>query len=608
MSQVSVIKFRFSEEIPALESLISELSSEGKFSFEVENSKVSPEVATILTFTEIGIIFACVKDKADLAELMIFLKRDCQKLKNVVWDCVVVGSYDRQLLDLALNPLGISAIYPLEFDPAKVRQKVEDFLADPKVPVQIEEPSADKPPVTKPATAKPQAVKPASAKTPEGFERMPALNLEADIWLLEDPAHCRRTLNTWVINITGPSTKIGTWTKLTPGVWEFKVTESEKEVFGVGAGKWCVHAAAMPKLSWEEKRWTIQGKEVELYYQISDEKHFKIQSVGTALKVAQNSLHAEMKRDLIRESFSDKFVFSSEGAKSSKPKVFDEAEKEAKELEIKLTPPAEKAWGRKTSEEEDNQKSGQKLRRDTPKGRSKKPDEELFSDDVPVIFDDIEASSDSKNEEKKKAVTEEKKPKASLVERKKKLLEKKQQIKKKRELSPADRFKNLQGKIGTQAKADQESSRGVPHKVRKPLRQKLPKLSEDSLDAELEELKATTLEAKMPAAFSVSAVSGDQTISCHLLDVSESYVYIYSERSSASLDGPLSFAISYEFGGEHINLSFEGRVVDETKIENGVLQLICPDESSSERVSTFLSEIWEAVRPVEDHFYSSKKR
>lgn len=321
MTTVSIVKFRCSDDVKQLDSILARIQSQNVYSLDVENSPIPQEVATILAFNQGGLLLACIKNKQDLADLMMFLKRDSQILSNCNWKCMVFEDYQPIMLKHALNPLGVSEIYPLKFNPALVQLRIETFL------------KSFQPSEELPAEAK-------SDFSPEISWSDP-LNSEADIWLMDDLSHCRKVLDSWVISIQGPSTHIGTWEKVATRTWAFKIQESEKDIFGAGRGRWQVEAVAMPKLDWKEKRWIIQGQEIQLYYKIGSEKIYKIYSKDYSLQVSKDSLDAQMKRDLILNSYSDKFVFKSQSKTETVPETKVETLM-SKLLELKLVPVEEK--------------------------------------------------------------------------------------------------------------------------------------------------------------------------------------------------------------------------------------------------------------------------
>ncbi len=317
MISVSVVKFRCTDDLKQLDSILAQINSQNVFSLDIENSPIPQEVATILAFNQGGLLLACVRNKQDLADLIMFLKRDSHILSNLKWKCLVFEDYQPNMLQHALSPFGLTDIFPLRFNPAIVKLRIENFLKS-FLPTE-------------------EIIPERKSESSEGISWTDPLNLEADIWLLEDLSHCRKVLNSWVISIQGPSTHIGTWEKVAPKTWAFKISENEKEIFGVGGGRWLVEAVAMPKLDWQEKRWVIQGQEIQLYYRNGEEKIHKIFSRDGSLQITKDSLHAQMKRDLILNSFSDKFIFKVEAKKEEVPELEVEAAL-ATWLELKLVP------------------------------------------------------------------------------------------------------------------------------------------------------------------------------------------------------------------------------------------------------------------------------
>jgi tetratricopeptide (TPR) repeat protein len=326
MISVSVVKFRFPDDVKGLDSIFSDISLQKEFSLDVENSPIPQEVATILAFNQGGLLLACIKNKQDLADLMMFLKRDSKILSSLKWKCIVFEDFQPIMLKHALTPLGVTDIFPLSFNVPVVKLKIESFLKT----FLLTENLTDQHEI----------------ELQEGVAWVEPLNLEADFWLLEDLSQTRKVLNSWVISIQGPSTQIGFWEKVSAQTWAYKVNVSEQEIFGVGGGKWHVKALVIPKLDWKEKRWIIQGNDVELYYQVGEEKFHKIISKERSLEIAKDSLHAQMKRDFILSSFNEKFIFKVESKTTYTPEIEVETST-AKFLELKLEPVEKKSMKHK---------------------------------------------------------------------------------------------------------------------------------------------------------------------------------------------------------------------------------------------------------------------
>jgi hypothetical protein len=388
MGTISVIKFLFTKEHKVLDDLLAGYRASPE-KFEVEECRISQELATILGAAERGVIVAALRSKDDLSQIANFVKKDSKLLGKVSYKFLVIDYTRDSNFQQILAKMGILDILNPDVATKALKHKL-DLLVGALGGARPEAPA----PAAKPAAAK------AAEKRPESrVSWAPPLDLEDDIWLVDQPQSIKSLLATWTIHVTGPSTNIGRWVRHGDDAWCFDVRETEREIFAPSSGKWILRGQKIPEISWEGRYWIFRGSEFELFFEAGAVRKTKLRAGAAGFEVAKNSMNGEIKRSFIEESFRTKYVFKSddEGGAGDEPvevpvdgsPLFDDATAVENEAAVR------KAKRRSSYREEpiaghlSGKLAGAKGDAADAAGG------ELFDDNAPVVDDDETGTSDA---------------------------------------------------------------------------------------------------------------------------------------------------------------------------------------------------------------------
>ncbi len=329
--QVTVLKFLFEEDSPILNQVLSPYTAQDdKFIF--ENCSKSQELATILMFSKIALIIASIKNKNDLAEILLFLKKDSKKVSNVKLKVVFFDFWGDKTVAQVADRYRVNEVIPANINPNTLKRKIE-LTINSITPKESTSQKNEKISASKNQTSKNEAQKNAGNiiwKEP--------LDLEDDIWLIDGETQCRNILSTWMVNVIGPSSNVGKWTRLNETSFFFEIRETEREIFSSNNdGKWILLSTTAPEISWTNQMWAFRGANFELYYEYQGKKSFKMLARKGVIEIAKNSMNGEIKRDFINQSFKTTYVFKNEELESKfNDTEIKEDQLEGSELELNL--------------------------------------------------------------------------------------------------------------------------------------------------------------------------------------------------------------------------------------------------------------------------------
>ncbi len=318
MGIVSVIKFLFTKEHRVLDEILLGYRSRPEH-FEVEECRISQELATILSAAERGVVLASLRSKDDLSQIAAFMKKDSKLLGKIPFKFLIFDyTRDANFQQLLLK-MGIREILNPEVNPKALRHKIELLTL---------------------AVGGAKLEAPAGAGKKDTGPRIdwgPPLDLEDDIWLVDNPHTIRNLLSSWTLHVKGPSPNIGRWLRDSQESWVFDVREEEREIFSPSGGRWRLRGQKIPEIDWDGQFWSFRGSQFELFFEAPSVRVTKIRAEAQAILIAKNSMNGEIKRSFIEESFKTKYVFKSDDEGSASPggdDILAEA-LETKDLELR---------------------------------------------------------------------------------------------------------------------------------------------------------------------------------------------------------------------------------------------------------------------------------
>ncbi len=256
---------------------------------------------------EAAILIVSLETRSDLLQVASFMKVVKKIAKDKPLKVVVINFSANKTFELAVNKIGILDIVQADINAKAFKFKLDFWIRS--FQAQLKTSQALNTPKTKKSEA--EATAGTSPNTPSIDWQNP-LDLEDDIWLVENETDCRKVLTKWLISTLGPSPFAGEWKEIKKNLWKFEMTHANKDLFISGSGFWFFQGDIKPDFSWKENNWLFSGDQVSLYFQDPKQTVYRFQSKEKTLSICKNSLYAKTKEEIIRETFNNDIHLKSE--------------------------------------------------------------------------------------------------------------------------------------------------------------------------------------------------------------------------------------------------------------------------------------------------------
>ncbi len=291
----------------------------GSKKFDIEQLSQAAEVNQYIPAVGNGILFFKVQNKVDLQNAVGILKTQKNLIKKGLLKPACITAIKNKKVEQVLAKYGCVDL--LEPDTkAKTLSFKLDFWSKP-ILAHLEK-------VSREEELKVKKKEIEEAKKPkELLNKVPALDLASDFWILKSDTDCKKVLKRYLVRLVGPSSFIGSWVELKarPGdkqpTWKWVLKDTENTDFIKDEGTWYFYGAK-PEFDWKLKKWSFSSELPHLYFYTKDQKvfsRFKIES--NVIDFAKNSEFALTREELIAETCDTKYNFEGEESKTESDDV-----------------------------------------------------------------------------------------------------------------------------------------------------------------------------------------------------------------------------------------------------------------------------------------------
>lgn len=160
---------------------------------------------------------------------------------------------------------------------------------------------------------------------PAEVKMQPPLEILSDFWLIASPAHIKRRLATWMINMIGPPPSVGKWQSLkiknsdgsTEEAWQW-TPRSNPDPFLQEDGAW-IFKGKQPEFSWADYNWLFIAERPDFTFYYEGKPYCeKIQLKDNVLLVSQNTPRASEVLKKIQDLLGSDKTFESGGVVAAK--------------------------------------------------------------------------------------------------------------------------------------------------------------------------------------------------------------------------------------------------------------------------------------------------
>ena len=299
---IPVIKFSFKSDFKVLEDALNMSPA-----FEVEDISSAGDLATFLSTIPAGLVIASLREKEDLIQIATFMKTIKKAAQTTAIKMVVINFSGDKQFEKAIAKLGIQDLVEPAINTKALKFKLDFWMKS--LNGQIKNTVAANQGSTKSSDTKKEDKKSAENQGPVWLD---PLDLEEDIWILNQDSDCKKILSKWLVRLLGPSPYIGQWTDVKNNLWRFDIKESEKDMYVPGNGAWFFFGDQKPDFVWKENLWLITGDNFDLFYKNGDQVSSRMKAKDRTLQICKNSLFAKTKETIILESFDKELVFKKE--------------------------------------------------------------------------------------------------------------------------------------------------------------------------------------------------------------------------------------------------------------------------------------------------------
>jgi hypothetical protein len=290
---------------------INSVQNSSDFDCEIINS--ADEVIQYLNMTPSALLMFEIHDKESLTQVLNVMKSVEKQIKSNSIKVAGFNHLKNENIDKALKKLGCSDIFEHNIKSKTFSYKIDFWfktLKSKSSPSDNLEYKEDK--------DKSSALPESTSKTLNGLHTVAAMQQEDDVWILKNKNDCKNILRRWLVKLMGPSPQVARWSNIklnaesgAKQVWQFEYKEGQASNFGKGRGTWFFEGSR-PEFDWKENVWIFSGSSAALYYAVENKVDFRFQVKNDSMFLAENSLFASSKRELIIESFNREYEFSND--------------------------------------------------------------------------------------------------------------------------------------------------------------------------------------------------------------------------------------------------------------------------------------------------------
>ncbi|WP_408098721.1 hypothetical protein ACJVC5_07350 [Peredibacter sp. HCB2-198] len=303
-NSIPVIKFLFTSEFRVLNETLQAQPGQ-----EVEEFNTVNDLATFVSTVSAGLIISSLRDKNDLVQIASFMKTVKKVAKDTALKIVVINFSGDKQFEKAIAKLGIQDLVEPAINAKAFKFKLDFWMKSLNAQIK-NSPNANAQKNAKSAeAAKALDKKIIDNSAPSWVE---PLDLEDDIWLINNDSDCKKILSKWLIKVVGPGPYVGQWNDVQNNLWRFEIKAAERELYVPGNGHWYFHGDSKPDFVWKENVWLITGDSFDLFYKDGDKIFSRLKCKDKSFTVCKNSLYAKTKEQIITESFDKDMVFRKE--------------------------------------------------------------------------------------------------------------------------------------------------------------------------------------------------------------------------------------------------------------------------------------------------------
>lgn len=304
MNDINVCRYLFLEPWAPLEEAFKS-SPELK----VEDLQGNPQdIVTFLSGEKSALLFFSLGSKDDLVALANFVKMSKKELRDLPHKVIVVNFTGNKNIEKAIMKMGILDILEDGIKPRALRFKIDFWVKS----------------LAHSLKNKPQKESKRELKTSDSNQQekkvdapvwIPAIEQEADIWLVKNELEIKKILNRWLVKFSAPSPHVASWVEVEgqAGIWKFDVKSSHRGLFLLTEGTWYFRGDSKPEFHWKEQQWSMAGTQMELFFQKEKNIFPRFYIKDKILHIAKNSDYALTKQQLIQETLDQELIFKKDG-------------------------------------------------------------------------------------------------------------------------------------------------------------------------------------------------------------------------------------------------------------------------------------------------------
>ncbi len=290
---------------------INSVQNSSDFDCEIINS--ADEVIQYINMTPSALLMFEIHDRESLTQVINVMKSVEKQIKSNSIKVAGFNHLKNENIEKALKKLGCSDLFEHDIKPKTFSYKIDFWF---KTLKSKSSPSDNL--EYKDGKEKSPALTESTSKTLNGLHTVAAMLHEDDVWILKNKNDCKNILRRWLVKLMGPSPQVARWSNVKLNaesgdkqVWQFQYKEGQESSFGKGRGTWFFEGSR-PEFDWKENVWIFSGASAALYYAVENKVDFRFQVKNNSMFLAENSLFATSKRDLIIESFNREYEFSND--------------------------------------------------------------------------------------------------------------------------------------------------------------------------------------------------------------------------------------------------------------------------------------------------------
>ena len=283
----------------------------------LHDAQSEKDIIQELQATGRGLLIFCIRHKEDLTLVLNAMTTLRPFVKCKALRVIGVNEIDHPQIPQMLLKRGCADVFSSKLTAKALRHKINQALrivatcAAPNMPMP--QASASAAGTTKKAAA------PSQAPAKGGLNKLPALTLNSDCWLVRKVRDLRRVQGKWIVDLIGPGPSTGIWEESpgNPGVWEWTPKaladgSVDEKAFVHDEGAW-VYIGKKPDFVWDLGRWRFMGERMDLSFRKGAEVlACRFRLVAGTMEYAENSAQARQKLPVIIKSIENEVRFRNE--------------------------------------------------------------------------------------------------------------------------------------------------------------------------------------------------------------------------------------------------------------------------------------------------------